>query len=152
MSKVLFDSIDEMIGEIQEGDDRSAYLVKYRGKDFFALAVDESAALAEVAKELKMEVGLLPLDLIVAATRRAMAALKANIASGGKPTTNGEAPAVELPKPVAQMKVGEVRALADKLGIDHAGKAREAIEELIFAAKPEWKPAGQTDFPPAEAK
>lgn len=143
MSKVLFDSIEEMVSQITEGDDRAAYIVKYRGKDFFALAIDESVAMAEVAKELKMEVGLVPLDMIVAAARRAAMGQVATTASA-----NGEGGGVTLPKPIGQMKVGEVRELAAKLGIETAGKGREAIEEAIFAARPDFKPEGATDFPP----
>lgn len=152
MSKVIFNTIEELVADIKEGDDRAAFCVKYRAKDSFALATSETEAMGEVARAMGMEVGLIPLDMIVAATRRMM--------SGATPTpaANAGAPANAIPpetlaavtteKPIAQMKVAEVRAVAEKLGIDTAGKPREQLEKAIFEVRPDFKPASATDFPP----
>ncbi len=145
MIKVLFDSIDDMVGEIQEGDNRSAFIVKYRGKDFFALAVDEASAMAEVAKELKMEVGLIPLDLIVGASmRRAIKGANATVNGAAAPKQQA-ADSLGIAKPLDQMKVGEVRDVAKALGIAIEGKSRESLEAEIFAIRPDFKPAAAAE-------
>lgn len=138
--KIMFDTIEEMVAEIVPGDDRSAYCVQYRGKDNFALATDEDAAIAEVAKSMGMKVGSVPVDLIVAAARN-LALRPATLPPAAAAPVAAPVDVAALAKPVAEMTVKEVRALAKTLGIDAEGKPREQLEAAIFDVKPEWKTA-----------
>lgn len=129
MSKIIFDSLAELLAAVTAPDDRSALIVKYRGKDYFALASDEDSALAAVAREMKFEVGNVPLDLIVAAIR------------GGAPTT-----AVAKDDPDASPKwalesrsVAEVREVAKGLSIDFAGLQKTTLISKIREADESYR-------------
>lgn len=122
MSKVLFGSLAELVGEIMQGDTRAAYSVGYRGKDFYALAASEDEAAGAVAMSLGMEVGLVPLDLIVAAARRIAAAAPA------KPSE------FTFDRDVfSKMAVADLKEYAGKNGIEIPGKGKEAIVDAIAA-------------------
>ena len=118
MAKVLFDTLGELLADVAAGDDRSAFLVKYRAKDYFALAIDEDGALAAVARSLSMEVGAVPLDLILAAVR----------GGGAAPEKREEtAPKWQL----EALSASDVRQIATSFGIDIRGMQKATLIEKI---------------------
>lgn len=72
MSAKIFDTVDDLVANVTEGDNRAPFIVVHRNVDYFVLASDEIEALAEVFREKsKAQVGTLPADLLIAAARRA---------------------------------------------------------------------------------
>lgn len=119
--KVIFDTLAELLSSVNSaGDDRSALIVKYRGKDYFTLAVDEDSALAAVAREMKFEVGNVPLDLIVAA-----------IKGGPSPPTAKDNPEVTPRWALESLAVNEVKAIGASLDIESRGLSKATLIEKI---------------------
>lgn len=72
MAAKIFDTVDLLVGSVEDGDTRAPFLVVHRQVEYFVLADDEVEALAEVFREKsKAQVGTLPADVLIAAARRA---------------------------------------------------------------------------------
>lgn len=65
--KVLFDRLEDALGEVATGDARQLLMVKFKAKDYYALAESEDEAMAAVMRKLGADSGAVPLDLILAA-------------------------------------------------------------------------------------
>ena len=130
--KVLFDSLAELVGNIVEGDSRAAYSVGYRGKDFFCLAESEGEAAGAVAMSMGMQVGLVPLDMIVSAARRS-AAFGPGAVAIPPPATPAKADHGYDADVFAKMAVADLKEYAGKNGIEIPGKGKTAILEAIEA-------------------
>lgn len=133
MSKILFDSLAELVGNIQPGDVRAAFSVGYRGKDFYALAEGEDEAAGAVARSLGMQVGLVPLDMIVAAARRQAATNQPGYAA--EPLQGPAAaapPGIKFDAEVfGKMKVPDLKAYAENCRIDVKGMSKSNILAAI---------------------
>lgn len=147
MSKVLFSNLPEMVAEIVPGDERAAYIVKFKSKEHFALAESPDDALAAVMRELGAEVGNVPLDLVVAAARQLPAAAVKVAAADAKPPGK-----VNL----SSLAVVECRAIYRERVFGHFPQAihepgdmkkAELIASIMLAFPDEFT----SDAPPAEA-
>ena len=86
---MVFDSLVDLVRSVSAGSSLSAFVVQYRNRDYYSLADSEEAAVAAVAVKLGMQVGLVPLDLVVQAARvaedsRMAAPAPAELKKGGK--------------------------------------------------------------------
>ena len=136
MSQIIFASIEEMVSQIKPGDDRAAFLVQYRNKDYFCLSQTEVEALAAVAEELSFKVGTVPLDLVIAAARNAFmnsaappATAEAVAAGGVQPSS----PSICLisPEELASMGKADLIKAARERGIDLSTQSKK--EDFVAA-------------------
>lgn len=115
MSKI-FESLEQLVAAVVPGGSQSAFIGRYRNKDSFILAEDENDAMAVLAESMGMQVGLVPLDLLIkAASRNSRPALPvaapvpAPSAPAPAPAEEGGPVAAPEPAPAPKQAKGGVR-------------------------------------------
>jgi CheY-like chemotaxis protein len=147
--RIIFESLEQLVEAVTDGDVRTAFLVQHRGRDYYCLAESEVEAIAAVAESSGYQAGHVPLDLIVAAARKAAAAVQ-------PPPAEVE---TESPSPLTDVEMNgmnkaELVKAARQRGIDLSGDAKKIdfIEALRKHRNESESPAAEAESEPAEAE
>lgn len=137
--KIIFESLEELILSAEGSRDVSPFLVRYRGKEHYALAETEEDAVSEVARSNGYDVGMIPLDLIISATRNVV------MQQSGRPKTQTAKPVdpveqVEQVKQVEQVEQveptqGAVTAIGNGEDPEEDGGEEWTLKELLAMSR-----------------
>lgn len=146
MTAKIYDTVDDLVLDVEDGDDRAPFLVVHRNVEYFVLAEDEVEALAEVFREKsKANVGSLPADVLISAAKRAALA-----AANLKSDLDKAAAAVDDDKPADKPPTGKTtgKPAARK---STSGKGKGKTEKSDDKATSEPTSDATTDEPTDKA-